>query len=56
MSFIILPNIVETAINAKIDAFLEQHPELAIWRESMYNDLVAAYSEYGEIANLEVAE
>ena len=52
MTYIILPNTVRDAINSKIDAFLAQHPDLEAQRDNIYNDLLAAYVEYGEIADL----
>jgi hypothetical protein len=49
---VIVPNHVETAINAEIDSFLAIKPEFENLREEMYNDLLTAYNATGAIAEL----
>lgn len=50
--FVIVPNYVSDAINAKIDAFLAEYPEATHAREEMYDAMLEAYNVHGVIADI----
>lgn len=50
--FLIVPNYVSDAINAKIDAFLAEYPEATHAREEMYDAMLEAFNVHGVIAEI----
>ncbi len=50
--FVIVPNYVSDAINAKIDAFLTEYPEATHAREEMYDAMLEAFNVHGVIADI----
>ena len=50
--FVIVPNYVSDAINAKIDAFLAEYPEATHAREEMYDAMLEAFNVHGVIADI----
>lgn len=52
--FIIVPNEVRDAINAKLDAAFLVCPDAAKDREILYNQLLSDYNENGTIPDFEL--
>jgi hypothetical protein len=50
--FVIVPNYVSDAINAKIGAFLAEYPEATHAREEMYDAMLEAFNVHGVIADI----
>ena len=50
--FVIVPNYVSDAINAKIDDFLAEYPEATHAREEMYDAMLEAFNVHGVIADI----
>lgn len=44
---VIVPDALHDAINARLDAAIEQCPDAAKDREFLYNQLLGAFDEYG---------
>ena len=50
--FVIVPNYVSDAINAKIDIFLAEYPEATHAREDIYDSMLEAFYVHGVIADI----
>jgi hypothetical protein len=55
MEFIIIPNVLRDAINAKIDAALKDLPaEANVDREVFYQQILAYYNDTGQIPDFKI--
>lgn len=50
--FVIVPNYVSEAINAKIDDFIAEYPEATHAREEMYDAMLEAFNVHGVIVDI----
>ena len=54
MSFLIVPNDISSAINAKLDVAFQECPEAKVDREMMYDQLLDFYDNHGRIPDFEL--
>jgi len=49
MTAVIVPNIVRDSIDRLIDAMQEKNPQVEPFRDSLYQDFLAYYNDYGSL-------
>jgi hypothetical protein len=52
--FVIIPNYIDDAINAKLDEAIHGCPGAARDREILYNQLISYFNEHGIIPNFSI--